>query len=53
MDIECTGRRIENKEKLIKETQAWMERRNKNKNKIDWRFTKTDADKKLSKYYIS
>lgn len=52
MDIECTGRRIGNKDTLINETQAWMKRRNKNKNKIDWKFTKKDADKKLSKYYI-
>jgi hypothetical protein len=52
MDIECTGRRIGDRETLITEIKAWMERRNKNKNKIDWRFTKEDADKKLSKYYI-
>lgn len=53
MDTECTGRRIGDKDTLINETQAWMERRNKNKNKIDWRFTKKDADNKLSKYYTA
>lgn len=38
MDTECTGTRIGNKETLIKETQAWMKIRNKNKNKIEWNF---------------
>jgi hypothetical protein len=49
MDIECTGRRIKDKNSLIKETKAWCNERNKNK--INWNFTKKDADKKLSKYY--
>ncbi len=52
MDIECTGRRIGDKKTLINETQAWMERRNKIKKKIEWKFTKKDADYKLSKYYV-
>jgi hypothetical protein len=52
MDIECTGRRIEDKKTLINETQAWVKRRNKNKKKIEWKFTKKDADYKLSKYYV-
>jgi len=51
MDIECTGRRIEDKELLISETTTYMNNRNENKSKINWNFTKKDADKKLSKYY--
>ncbi|KZX15717.1 hypothetical protein MBCUT_13280 [Methanobrevibacter cuticularis] len=51
MDIECTGRRIKDKNTLTKETKAWCEKRNKNKSKINWNFTKKDADKKLYKYY--
>lgn len=53
MDTECTGRRIENKETLIEEVQTWMERRNKERKKIRWRFSKEKADKKLSKYYVT
>jgi len=53
MDAECTGRRIGDKKTLTKEVRAWAKRRNKDKKKIDWRFTKKDADKKLSKYYVS
>jgi len=50
-DIKCTGRRISDKNSLIKEPKACCNKRNKNKGKINWNFTKKDADKKLSKYY--
>ncbi|KXA89145.1 transposase [candidate division MSBL1 archaeon SCGC-AAA259B11] len=53
MDAECTGRRIEDKKTLIDELLAWTVRRNKDGKKIDWRFTKEDADQKLSKHYVS
>jgi len=53
MDGECTGRRIKDKETLTREVNAWMNRRNQERRKIDWRFTKQDADKKLAKYYVS
>ena len=52
MDVECTGRRIGDKGALARELGAWSERRNREEKKIDWRFTKEDADRKLSKYYI-
>ncbi len=52
MDAECTGRRIGGKKTLAQEVQAWTKRRNKDKKKIHWRFTKKDADRKLSKYYV-
>lgn len=53
MDAECTGRRIGEKETLTREVQAWAKRRNREKKKIDWRFTRKDADRKLSKYYVT
>ena len=53
MDTESIGRRIGDKNTLINEIQAWMERRNKNRSKIDWRSTKKDANNKLSKYYVT
>jgi hypothetical protein len=52
MDKQCTGRRISNKELLIKETTAYENNRNEKKCKINWNFTKEDADEKLSKCYI-
>jgi len=51
-DIECTGeRRIGSKEMLAHEVAAWTTRRNNQKKKITWKFTREKADKKLSKYY--
>jgi len=52
MDAECTGRRIKDKKILSREVRAWTNRRNKQKKKIDWRFTTQKADEKLSKYYV-
>lgn len=52
MDIECTGRRIGDKETLTREVEAWTKRRNNHEKKIDWKFTREKADKKLSKHYV-
>ena len=52
MDIECTGRRIGDRETLTQEVAAWTKRRNDHGKKIDWKFTREKADKKLSKYYV-
>ncbi len=52
MNVECTGKRIGDKEILRRDVRAWMNRRNKQKRKIDWKFTKQKADEKLSKHYI-
>ena len=52
MDIECTGRRIGDMETLAREVSAWTRRRNDQKKKIDWKFTKDKAEKKLFKYYV-
>jgi len=53
MDRQCTGGRIESKEKLETEVALWSKERNKNESKIEWKFTKQDADKKLSNHYVS
>jgi hypothetical protein len=52
MDIECTGRRIGDLETLAREVAAWTERRNGHEKKINCKFTREKADKKLSKYYV-
>ena len=53
MDTECTRRRIPEKEMLRKEVTAWTNRRNRQKKKIEWRFTRQMADEKLSRYYVT
>jgi hypothetical protein len=52
MDIECTGRRIGDMEALTHEVDAWTKRRNDNQKKIEWKFTRKNADEKMSKYYV-
>jgi hypothetical protein len=52
MDKQCLNGRIGTEEKMIAELQAWENKRNQEKKMIEWKFTKQDADSKLSKYYI-
>jgi hypothetical protein len=53
MDRQCTGGRVESKEKLNTEVQYWCKKRNQDKCDIEWKFTRQQAVKKLSKHYVS
>ena len=53
MDRQCTGGRIETKNKLSQNVRQWAKKRNKDKATIEWKFTRQHADKKLSKHYVS
>ena len=53
MNMQCTGKRIGDRRTLTNEVSAWTKRRNENKKKINWKFTKKKADEKLSKHYVS
>jgi len=53
MDEDCTDRRIGDIGTLTNEVAAWTKRRNDNKKKINWKFTKKIADEKMSKFYVS
>ena len=53
MDTECTDRRIKDISFLRKEVNACTKKRNNERCKIDWRFTKEDADRKLAKHYVT
>lgn len=53
MDRECLARRIGQAEVLEKEIASWAKQRNKKRKKIQWSFTRKQADKKLSKYYVA
>lgn len=51
MDRECLGEKIGNEKLLKQQLKVWKKERNKLKKKIIWKFTRQDADKKLSKHY--
>jgi hypothetical protein len=53
MDNECTDRRIKNISFLKDEVRAWTKRRNKERRKIDWRFTRKDAKRKFNKHNVT
>ena len=53
MDRQCTGGRIASKETLTSEVMNWSNDRNEKQRYIDWKFTRQDADKKLSKHYVA
>lgn len=48
---ECLGKKIGSEKLLNRQLKPWIKQRNKEKKKIYWKFTKQDADKKLSKHY--
>ena len=50
---QCLNRRIANRELLESQVAAWQQVRNEEKRTIEWSFTRQDADKKLSRYYVS
>jgi hypothetical protein len=53
MERQCTGARIGSKQQLKKKIAHWASQRNKSKCRIEWKFTRQEADKKLSKHYVS
>lgn len=53
MDRECLARRIGEAEKLENEIACWSRKRNEARKKIQWSFTRQDADHKLSKHYVA
>lgn len=53
MDRQCTGGRIESKEKLASDVMIWSKERNNKQCDIEWKFTRQHADNKLSKHYVA
>jgi hypothetical protein len=53
LDRQCTGRRIGDEMRLRSEVLAWEQRRNQERRRIDWKFTRQDADRKLSQHYVT
>lgn len=51
MERECLGKKIGSEKLLKQRIKAWTKERNKEKKKINWTFTRQDADRKLSKHY--
>lgn len=50
---QCLDRRIPEQAELAQEVTTWTHERNLNHNRVDWRFTTTDARIKLKRLYPS
>jgi hypothetical protein len=53
MDRQCTGHRIGTAAVLKSELKAWETKRNAEGKGIEWKFTRQDADRKLSRHYVA
>jgi len=49
---QCLDRRIPSRELLQSEVNAWQEARNAQERRIEWKFTRQDADRKLGRHYV-
>ena len=52
LDRQCTGGRIGNEARLCSEVLAWEQRRNQERRRIEWKFSRQEADQKLSRHYV-
>ena len=53
LERQCTGRRIGEEARLCSEVFAWEQRRNEAGCRIEWKFTRQDADRKLARQYVT
>ena len=53
LNRQCLDRRIPNPQALQREVDAWQLARNTLQRAIEWKFTRQDADRKLSRHYVS
>lgn len=53
LDRQCTGRRIGTEARLCSEVLAWEQRRNHERRRIEWKFSRQEADQKLSRHYVA
>ena len=53
LDRQCLGRRIGSEDHLKAEVGAWKQRRNEAGCRIEWTFTRQDADQKLARHYVT
>jgi len=53
LDRQCISRRIGDESRLCAEVLAWEQRRNQERCRIEWKFTRQDADRKLSRHYVT
>jgi hypothetical protein len=53
LDRQCIGGRIASADIMAAQVAIWQQRRNAERRRIEWRFTRRDADRKLGRHYVA
>ena len=53
LDRQCLNRRLPDRDTLASEVDAWQGRRNAEQRRIEWTFSRQDADLKMARHYVS
>ena len=53
LERQCLGRRLMDRDTARREVNAWQLQRNAERRRIDWTFTRQDADRRLGCHYVS
>jgi hypothetical protein len=53
LERQCLGRRLMDQATARHQVRAWQRQRNAARRGIDWTFTRQDADRRLSRHYVS
>jgi transposase len=53
LDRQCLDRRLPDRDTLASEVDAWQRRRNDERRRIEWTFSRQNADLKMSRHYVS
>jgi hypothetical protein len=53
LDRQCVGGRVAEEMRPRSEVSAWQQRCNQECCRIEWKFTRQDADRKLSRHYVT
>lgn len=53
LERQCLGRRLMDRDTARREVKAWQRQRNAERRRIDWTFTRQDADRRLGCHYVS
>ena len=53
LDRQCLNRRLPDRDTIVAEVDTWQQRRNGDQRRIEWSFTRQDADRKLARHYVS
>lgn len=52
LERQCLGRRLMDRATARREVSAWQRQRNAERRRIDWTFTRQDADRRLAHHYV-